>query len=45
MGNLKEREHWRDLGIDKWIILKCILEKRVVNLQNGLKWLSIRSVS
>jgi hypothetical protein len=44
MANVKEREHWGDLGVDRWIILKCILEKWVVNLQNELKWLSIRTV-
>jgi len=30
-GNQRERDHWRDLGVDGWIILGWICEERGVH--------------
>jgi hypothetical protein len=42
--NLEERDHYEDLDVDMWIILKCILEKLEVgavgiHLAQGRDWL------
>jgi len=34
--NLKERDYLDDLGVDKWIIIKCIFNKR-----NGGTWTAL----
>ena len=39
-GNLNERVHFEDLGVDEWIILKWILRKWD-GAWTGLKWLRI----
>jgi hypothetical protein len=35
-GNLRERDHWRDTGVDGRIILRWILRKWDVRLWTGL---------
>jgi hypothetical protein len=38
-GDLKERDHLEDLGIDRRVVLKCILKKWDVEVWAGLTWL------
>jgi hypothetical protein len=38
-GNLKERDHWGDPGVDGRIVLTWIFRKRDVWLWTGLGWL------
>jgi len=33
-GTRKERDHLQDLGVDKWILLKCIVKK----YDGGVVW-------
>jgi hypothetical protein len=40
-GNLKERDHLKDLGTDVRIILKCIWQNKVESSWTGLVWLWI----
>ena len=40
-GNLRERDHLGDLGIDGRIILRRIFRNRVLGAWTGLSWLSI----
>jgi hypothetical protein len=42
-GNLRERNHWKDTGIDGRIILRWIFRKWDVELWAGLGWLRIES--
>ena len=37
-GNLKEGDHWGDLGVDGRIILSCIFRRWDVGIWNGLGW-------
>jgi hypothetical protein len=41
-GNLRERDHCGDPGIDGRIILEWIFTKWDVDVRTGLGWLSIR---
>jgi hypothetical protein len=40
-GNLRERAHWGEPGVDGRIILICIIRKCDVWVWTGLGWLSI----
>jgi hypothetical protein len=40
-GNLNERNHLRDQGIDGWVILRWIFRKWDVGAWTGLLWLRI----
>jgi hypothetical protein len=42
-GNLRERDHWKDLGVDGRIILRLIFRKWDVGLWTGLDWLRIET--
>jgi hypothetical protein len=44
-GNLRERDHWGDLGVDGRIILRWIIRKWDVGVGTGLSWLRIETVS
>jgi len=37
-GNRREGDHWRDLGIDGWIILGWISRRWDVGIWTGLGW-------
>jgi len=37
-GNQRERYHWRDLGVDGWIILGRISRRWDVGIWTGLGW-------
>ena len=37
-GNRRERDHWRDLGVDGWIILGWICSSWDVGIWTGLGW-------
>ena len=37
-GNRRERDHWGDLGVDGWIILRCISRRWDVGMWTGLGW-------
>ena len=37
-GNQRERDHWRDLGVDGWIILGWICRRWDVGIWTGLGW-------
>jgi hypothetical protein len=41
LGNLRERDHLRDPGVDERIILRWIFIKWDVEVQTGLSWLRI----
>jgi len=38
LGNRRERDHWGDLGIDGWIILRWISKRWDVGIWTGLGW-------
>jgi len=40
-GNLGERDHWRDTGVDGRIILRWIFKKWDVRVWTGSSWLRI----
>jgi hypothetical protein len=42
-GNLRERDHWEDPGVDGRIILGCIFRKWDVGVWTGLGWLRIET--
>jgi hypothetical protein len=42
-GNLRERDHWGDPGVDGKKILKWIIGKWVVGVWTGLGWLRIQT--
>jgi len=37
-GNRRERDHWGDLGVDGWIILRWISRRWDVDIWTGLGW-------
>jgi len=37
-GNRRERDHWGDLGLDGWIILRRISRGWDVGIWTGLRW-------
>ena len=37
-GNRRERDHWGDLGVDRWIILGWISRRWDVGIWTGLAW-------
>jgi len=43
-GNRRERDHWGDLGVDGWIILRRICRRWDVGIWTGLGWLRIQTV-
>jgi hypothetical protein len=42
-GNMGERDHWGDPGVDGRIILRLIFRKWYVGLWTGLGWLRIET--
>ena len=40
-GNMRERDHLEELGVDGMIILRLIIKKSVESSWNGLIWLRI----
>jgi hypothetical protein len=42
-GNVRERDHWGDPGVDGRIILEWIFRKWDVGVRTGLSWLRIET--
>jgi len=42
-GNRKERDHWKDLGVDGWIILRWISRRWDMGMWTGLGWPRIQT--
>jgi hypothetical protein len=42
-GNLRERDHWGDPGVDGRVILRRIFRKWDVGVCTGLSWLRIET--
>jgi len=42
-GNRREGDHWGDLGLDGWIILRCISRRWDVGIWTGLGWPRIQT--
>jgi hypothetical protein len=42
-GNLRERDHWGDPGVDGRIILRWIFRKWYVEVWIGLGWIGIET--
>jgi hypothetical protein len=38
-----EKDHLKNLGIERGVILRCILKKEVVRVSTGLIWLWIKT--
>jgi hypothetical protein len=43
-GNLRERDHWGDPGVDERLILRRIFRKWDFGVWTGLNWLRIETV-
>jgi hypothetical protein len=43
VGSLKETDHFRDIGVDRRIILQWILRRQGLKMWTGLIWLKIGS--
>jgi hypothetical protein len=43
MGNLRERNHWGDPGVDGGIIIRGIFRKWGMGIWTGLNWLVIET--
>jgi len=43
VGNRRERDHWGDLGVDGWIILRCISRRWNVCIWTGMGWSGIET--
>lgn len=44
VGNLKARDHWELSGVDKRMILKCLLKENGDRSLTGLNWLTTGQV-
>jgi len=42
-GNRRERDHWGDLEVDRWIILGCISRRWDMGIWTGLGWPGIET--
>jgi hypothetical protein len=43
-GNRREGDHWRDLGVDGWVILRWISSRWNVGIWTGFDWARIEIV-
>ena len=41
--NRRERDHWGDLGVDGWIILRWISRRWDVGIWTGLGWARVET--